>query len=65
MQGRGVEDRPGPSARGTSGDHEASFGARLKRLRDAAGLTQEELACRAGLTAKAVSALERGVRRRP
>ena len=65
MQGRGVEDRPGPSARGTSGDHEASFGARLKRLRDAASLTQEELACRAGLTAKAVSAPERGVRRRP
>lgn len=37
----------------------------LKRLRDAAGLTQEELAQRAGLTAKAVSALERGERRRP
>ena len=57
MQEGGVEDRPGPAARGTNGDHEASFGARLKRLRDAASLTQEELACRAGLTAKAVSAL--------
>jgi DNA-binding XRE family transcriptional regulator len=55
MQGRGVEDRPGPAARGTNGEHEASFGARLKLLRDAAGLTQEELASRAGLTAKAVS----------
>jgi predicted ATPase/DNA-binding XRE family transcriptional regulator len=65
MQEGGVEDRPGPAARGTNGDHEAPFGAELKRLRDAAGLTQEELASRAGLTAKAVSALERGVRRRP
>jgi transcriptional regulator with XRE-family HTH domain len=37
----------------------------LRRLREAAGLTQEELASRAGLTAKAVSALERGERRRP
>jgi predicted ATPase/DNA-binding XRE family transcriptional regulator len=41
------------------------FGARLRQLREAAGLTQEELAGRAGLTAKAVSALERGERRRP
>lgn len=37
----------------------------MRRLREAAGLTQEELASRAGLTAKAVSALERGERRRP
>ena len=43
----------------------ASFGERLRQLREAAGLTQEELASRAGLTAKAVSALERGERRRP
>jgi predicted ATPase/DNA-binding XRE family transcriptional regulator len=41
------------------------FGAELRRLRDAAGLTQEELATRAGLTAKAVSILERGLRKRP
>ncbi len=34
-------------------------------MREAAGLTQEELASRAGMTAKAVSALERGERRRP
>ena len=41
------------------------FGTALRRLRLAAGLTQEELAERAGLTAKGVSALERGERRRP
>ncbi len=43
----------------------ASFGARLRVLRQAAGLTQEELALRAGLSPNAVSALERGARRRP
>jgi transcriptional regulator with XRE-family HTH domain len=41
------------------------FGRRLRRLREAAGLTQEELAERAGLTPNAISALERGERRRP
>jgi predicted ATPase/DNA-binding XRE family transcriptional regulator len=46
-------------ARGTT------FGAELRRLRNVAGLTQEELAARAGLTAKAVSVLERGERKRP
>src|SRR5215210_1702072 len=44
---------------------ETPFGERLRRLRETAGLTQEELASRAGLTAKAVSALERGERKRP
>ncbi len=44
---------------------EGPFGGRLRRLREAAGFTQEELASRAGLTAKAVSALERGERKRP
>jgi predicted ATPase/DNA-binding XRE family transcriptional regulator len=43
----------------------APFGERLKRLREAAGLTQEELASKARLTAKAISVLERGERRRP
>jgi predicted ATPase/DNA-binding XRE family transcriptional regulator len=41
------------------------FSQRLRRLREAAGLTQEELAERAGISAKAVSALERGERQRP
>ncbi|WP_225753283.1 helix-turn-helix domain-containing protein [Actinotalea sp. Marseille-Q4924] len=41
------------------------FGALLRRLRESAGLTQEELAERAGLTAHGVSALERGTRTRP
>ena len=42
-----------------------TFGGMLRRLRQAAGLTQEELAIRAGMTAKGVSALERGERKRP
>lgn len=46
-------------------EHTAPFGVQLRRLRLAAGLTQEELAERARLTAAGVSALERGHRRRP
>ncbi|WP_165865727.1 ATP-binding protein [Vallicoccus soli] len=42
-----------------------SLGGQLRALRRRAGLTQEELAERAGLTAHAVSALERGTRTRP
>ena len=42
-----------------------SFGAQLRALREAAGFTQEELATIAGLSVHAVSALERGERRRP
>ncbi|MDP9368665.1 MAG: helix-turn-helix domain-containing protein [Chloroflexota bacterium] len=42
-----------------------TFGARLRGLREAAGLTQEQLAERAGLSANAIGALERGERRRP
>jgi transcriptional regulator with XRE-family HTH domain len=41
------------------------FGARLQRERRAAGLTQEELAERARLSARAVSDLERGAKRAP
>jgi predicted ATPase/DNA-binding XRE family transcriptional regulator len=46
-------------------DSPPNFGTQLRRLREAAGLSQEELASRAGITAKAVSMLERGKRRRP
>ena len=41
------------------------FGSLLRRYRLAAGLSQEQLAERAGLSARAVSALERGVRQAP
>ncbi|MGK5114245.1 MULTISPECIES: ATP-binding protein [unclassified Geodermatophilus] len=41
------------------------FAGLLRRFRGRAALSQEELAARSGLTAKAVSALERGERRRP
>jgi predicted ATPase/DNA-binding CsgD family transcriptional regulator/DNA-binding XRE family transcriptional regulator len=43
----------------------SEFGEQLRAHREAAGLTQEELAERAGLTAQGVGALERGDRRRP
>lgn len=53
---------------GVTGEHtglvSATFGVRLRRLREAAALTQEELAARAGLTVKAVGVLERGERGR-
>src|SRR4051794_4116915 len=42
-----------------------SFGGQLKALREAAGFTQGELATISGLSVHAVSALERGERRRP
>src|SRR4051812_10355629 len=41
------------------------FGELLRRLRTAAGLTQEALAERAGLSARGLSDLERGVRSAP
>lgn len=46
-------------------ERDETFGERLRRLRVAAGLSQEGLAERAGLTSNAVGALERGERRRP
>lgn len=42
-----------------------SFAALLKRCRRDASLTQEELGERAGLSARAISDLERGINRRP
>lgn len=42
-----------------------SFAALLRRFRVAVGLSQEALAERAGLSARAISDLERGVRRAP
>ena len=47
------------------GTRDETFGAHLRRYREAVGLTQEELARRAGLSANAVGQLERGIRRRP
>ncbi len=48
-----------------SADGAGSFGALLRRYRIAAGLTQEALADRAGLSARGIADLERGVRRFP
>jgi transcriptional regulator with XRE-family HTH domain len=42
-----------------------AFGVTLRQYREAAGLSQEDLAERAGLTVGAIGALERGERRRP
>ena len=44
---------------------EATFGDLLRRHRQAAGLTQEELAARTGLSVRGLSDLERGVRAIP
>src|SRR5947209_16470170 len=43
----------------------ASFSTLLKHYRQAAGLSQEALAGRAGLSARAISDLERGINRTP
>jgi transcriptional regulator with XRE-family HTH domain len=51
--------------RDASREHDAPFGRRLRQLREVAGLTQEELAEKADLSAKGISDLERGERRRP
>jgi predicted ATPase/transcriptional regulator with XRE-family HTH domain len=46
-------------------ERSATFATQLKRLRMAAGLTQEALAARAGLSARGISDLERGRRASP
>ncbi|MFN8591164.1 MAG: helix-turn-helix domain-containing protein [Thermomicrobiales bacterium] len=51
--------------KGMAGASTSSFGEQLRRLREAVGLTQEELAERAGLSRDAVGALEAGRRRHP
>ncbi len=56
-----MEEAPGKETAVGRGE----FGARLRSMREEFGLTQEELASRAGLSPNAVSALERGQRRRP
>ncbi len=47
------------------GGQPAPFGELLRRYREAAGCSQEELAERAGLSKNAIGTLERGERRRP
>src|SRR5919202_1355626 len=49
-----------PAAAGRS-----AFGELLKRYRATVGLTQAQLAERAGVSVRAISDLERGVKRRP
>jgi transcriptional regulator with XRE-family HTH domain len=56
---RTINVKPAPST------PEASFGKLLCRLRLGAGLSQEMLAERAGVSVKTVSALESGARRNP
>ena len=46
-------------------DAGSAFGDLLRHHRDVAGLTQEELSERTGITPQAISLLERGERRRP
>ena len=53
------------SVRLVEGADPGEFGRQLRARREAASLSQEELAERANLTAKAIGALERGERRRP
>src|SRR5215204_4781029 len=50
---------------GTAGNLSPSFADVLRQFRIATGLSQEALAERAGLSARAISDLERGARRTP
>src|SRR5215207_8183681 len=60
-EGATVIEKGGPMAEAWT----APFGQQLRRLREAVGITQEELAERAGLSRDAVGALESGRRRHP
>src|SRR5712692_10298813 len=55
----------GPVRRDVSRQPMPRFGTQLKTLRTAAGLTQEALAERAGLSVRGLQDLERGQSRRP
>jgi predicted ATPase/transcriptional regulator with XRE-family HTH domain len=57
--------RPDIVSETMGGDGSLAFGELLRRHRTAAQLTQQELAARSGLSAQAISALERGARRSP
>ena len=64
-QTRAVYHCKEPGGKRLVNQDEQSFGALLKEYRLAAGLTQEALAERAGLSTRAISDLERGVNRAP
>ncbi|MGE0541392.1 MAG: tetratricopeptide repeat protein [Dehalococcoidia bacterium] len=60
----GIIRRHGPGST-IDGSVSDTFAALLRRHRQASGLSQEDLAERAGLSVQAISALERGIRRHP
>src|SRR5687768_4846527 len=53
------------AGRATMDETRTSFGALLRRLRSAAGLSQEELAERSGVSRNGISDLERGLSQAP
>ena len=59
---RNSGERPGTDEFAGAGRAMSSFGDELRRLRRSAGLSQESLADRAGLSTEAISLLERGRR---
>jgi transcriptional regulator with XRE-family HTH domain len=65
MEARSAEASQRRIGLSESRQQEPTFGARLRQRREAAGLTQEELASRVGLSSNAVSSLERGTRKHP
>ena len=50
---------------GTAAEERGAFAGLLRRYREPASLTQEELAERSGLTSRAISDMERGRSTRP